>query len=234
MKNLLYRMSLGVFLLFALGACSEEQDNAAVQILPTGQGTFTDPRDGVVYKWIRYGKLEWMAENLRAEAEKGKYEVYVESYQTSQERELQRKRNFERFGYWYDFAAAESAVPDGWRLPTDEDWQYLERALGMSPEEVDRMDWRGDRQGETVQQKSGMDLMPGGFFDYDQLTYGVAYTPEFMGFYGFFWSSTPDEALVGEARIYRQIRYRSLKLGRFSTHPEKMMNVRCVREANEE
>ncbi len=186
MKNLLYRMSLGVFLLFALGACSEEQDNAAVQILPTGQGTFTDPRDGVVYKWVRYGKLEWMAENLRAEAEKGKYEVYVESYQTSQERELQRKRNFERFGYWYDFAAAESAVPDGWRLPTDEDWQYLERALGMSPEEVDRMDWRGDRQGETVQQKSGMDLMPGGFFDYDQLTYGVAYTPEFMGFYVFF------------------------------------------------
>ena len=53
MKNLLYRMSLGVFLLFAFGACSEEQGNAGVELLPPGQGALSDRRDGGVYYWGR-------------------------------------------------------------------------------------------------------------------------------------------------------------------------------------
>lgn len=47
-------------------------------------------------------------------------------------------------GYLYTFNGAKAAVPEGWRLPTDEDWQKLERALGLSEQEVQKFEaWRG-------------------------------------------------------------------------------------------
>lgn len=51
-------------------------------------------------------------------------------------------------GYLYSLAGARMAVPDGWRLPTDEDWKKLEMALGMDAADCDRMNaWRGTAQG---------------------------------------------------------------------------------------
>ena len=48
------------------------------------------------------------------------------------------------FGLLYTLDAARQAVPDGWRIPTDEDWKTLERTLGMSSSEIERMEeWRG-------------------------------------------------------------------------------------------
>lgn len=63
-------------------------------------------------------------------------------------------RFLKEFGYLYSYEAAMAAVPEGWRLPTDEDWQELERTLGMSGKEISLMDqWRGSSQGDLL--KSG-------------------------------------------------------------------------------
>lgn len=231
MKKILYPLFTGCLALLLFGACSDDDQTLPV-ILPAEQGTFTDSRDGVEYRWVRYGDLEWMAENLRAEVNTGVCRVYVDNYhQTDEEKAIQEEQNFSKYGYWYDFEAAEAAVPDGWRLPTDEDWQKLELYLGMSGNEVNRMDWRAGGQGEMMQQKKGLALLPGGFIDYEQISYGVLYTPGFISFYGFFWTSTADKDSSGNDVIYRQIRYNSSELGRFSTRPEKLMHVRCVRSA---
>lgn len=230
MKSILYQIALGGLFLLPLVGCSDD-DKPVVEILPTATGTFTDLRDGVEYNWVRYGDLEWMAENLRAEASTGIWRVYVDDYQTAEEKAMQEEQNFSKYGYWYDYEAAESAVPEGWRLPTDEDWQKLEIALNMPEAELNSMDWRGDGQGGMMQQHTGLDLLPGGFIDYKQLSYGVEYNPGFIGFYGFFWSSSLDKNASGNMRIYRQIRYNSQQIGRFSTRPEKLMHIRCVRDA---
>ena len=48
-------------------------------------------------------------------------------------------------GFLYTFAAAQKAAPKGWRLPTDEDWNKLERTLGLPAAEADLDEaWRGE------------------------------------------------------------------------------------------
>ena len=43
-------------------------------------------------------------------------------------------------------------LKDGWRLPTDEDWQKLEMAFGMSEHEVKKTGWRGKGVVELLHQ----------------------------------------------------------------------------------
>ena len=48
-------------------------------------------------------------------------------------------------GFLYTFAAAQKVAPEGWRLPTDEDWKKLERTLGLPAAEADLNEaWRGE------------------------------------------------------------------------------------------
>lgn len=48
------------------------------------------------------------------------------------------------YGLLYSYDGALAAVPDGWRLPTDEDWMKLEMSLGLSADEAKKVNsWRG-------------------------------------------------------------------------------------------
>ncbi len=48
------------------------------------------------------------------------------------------------YGFLYSREAALKAVPDGWRLPSDEDFLQLERTLGLSAGEAGKSEaWRG-------------------------------------------------------------------------------------------
>lgn len=59
-------------------------------------------------------------------------------------------------GALYTLEAAKKFVPEGWRLPTDEDWAALERSLGMPEDEIEKFEeWRGDGFGRAL--KNGND-----------------------------------------------------------------------------
>ena len=51
-----------------------------------------------------------------------------------------------RFGALYNFKATvnENLCPNGWRIPSDRDFKSLESSIGMSKNEVDGINWRGD------------------------------------------------------------------------------------------
>ncbi len=49
------------------------------------------------------------------------------------------------YGFLYSYDAALKAVPDGWRLPTDDDFTTLERTLGLPADEAGLKEaWRGE------------------------------------------------------------------------------------------
>lgn len=219
-----------VSLLFCCAACNDDDENGSVKVTPDDKGVYTDERDGHEYNWIRYGNLEWMVENMRFEAEEGYYNVYIPSDLTDKEYDLMFEKNYSVYGYLYDWEAALSVVPEGWRLPTDEDWKALEISLGMSSAEAERIGWRGNMEGDFLRQEDFLHLQTGGFYDCRLKTYGTEYIPYNISVCGMFWSASKDEMKSAEAYIFREVRYNSGQINRNSTIKEKLMSVRCVRD----
>lgn len=99
-----------------------------------------------------------------------------------------------KYGYLYTWDGALAALeklPEGWRLPTDEDWQELERTLAMDPEEIGRLEeWRGVRSGVLLkEEKTGFGIRFGGTRAYGNFgDFGSPYMNKDMNAY--FWSST--------------------------------------------
>jgi uncharacterized protein (TIGR02145 family) len=81
--------------------------------------TFTDPRDGKVYKTVKIGTQLVMAENLAYKPEKGTY--WINNYSLN---------GIEKCEYRYDWVTANSIAPAGWHLPTREEWKTLWKYLG--------------------------------------------------------------------------------------------------------
>lgn len=93
--------------------------------------TFTDSRDGQTYTTVQLGGQVWMAENYRYQADEGAF-CYL--YDTLFLKSL---------GMLYTHQAAISSHPEGWHLPSDEEWMELEEYLGMAADQLDLFGNRG-------------------------------------------------------------------------------------------
>ena len=121
---------------------------------PGETGTFMDPRDGNIYPTIQIGDQRWMSSNFRYECEGSiKYNHNDE--------------DFEAYGYLYTYEAAINNAPDGWHLPSDEEWRKLEAFMGMPEDECLRFGNRGGFAGTLLlsQGGSGFNIEAGGYLN---------------------------------------------------------------------
>ncbi len=49
-----------------------------------------------------------------------------------------------------DGAGGQGICPEGWHIPTDEEWKQLEMHLGMSQAQADTTSWRGTNEGSKL------------------------------------------------------------------------------------
>jgi len=102
--------------------------NIVVQI-----GLFIDERDGYLYETVNIGNQCWMRENMRylpavSNPNTVSYSVPVNyvygNYGTDVEA-AKNTSNYQIYGALYNYAAANIICPEGWRLPSREDWEAL-------------------------------------------------------------------------------------------------------------
>ena len=237
MKNTTY--ILCVFLSLLCMGCPDDDDTLP-KLTPEATGTLVAP-DGKEYPWVRYNGLDWMAENYKGGTPY--YEVTDERGNLIMEMTEDITRDFELYGNLLTYEEAVASAPEGWRLPTDEDWKQLEQAMGMAKATAEKTGWRGSPAGELLQQdETGIRLLLGGMLS---LNVSIPTTLEirYRRVYGYYWTSTTIEGAYEQGMVawYRRIRATDSDIERASSATTefanwgdpspKYMSVRYVRDA---
>ncbi|WP_224489329.1 FISUMP domain-containing protein [Robertkochia flava] len=91
-------------------------------------GMFKDPRDNQVYRFTEINGLEWMADNYNYAAAPGNGSWYYgHAYRAiiGDGYALETQEDRKRYGRLYTYHTARDFAPEGWRLPTGEEYQAL-------------------------------------------------------------------------------------------------------------
>ncbi|MBQ7081402.1 MAG: fibrobacter succinogenes major paralogous domain-containing protein [Fibrobacter sp.] len=132
--------------------------------------TMTDSRDGKVYRTIKIGNQVWMAENLNFKTD-GSY-CYNDS-----------AKYCTKYGRLYSWSAANKACPDGWHLPTIDEFKTLFTAVGGQSTAANNLKsasvWNNDGNGKDD-------------YSFTALPAGIRYSKgnyKYVGDHANFWSS---------------------------------------------
>jgi uncharacterized protein (TIGR02145 family) len=212
--------------------------------------------EGNVYKTVRIGDQWWMAENLRSKYYRDGSPLY---YNQSMPDSLWGKLTIGAFcnsggGYvsfngllynWHAVSNPSGLAPEGWHIPTDDDWKQLEISLGMSEAASDLTGWRGTREGEKMKapkktddlywapsenvynsNESGFSALPGGCRLFDG-TWGDINLMNYKYMKGFWWSSSGD---VSGGAWYRYLDYKYSNIFRYYADKSYGFSIRCVKD----
>lgn len=191
-----------IFFLFVV--CCISKGNA--------QETFTDPRDGNVYKTVRIGNQDWMAENLRFMPTKGS-RIYGGNI-----------KNGVAYGLLYDWETARNVCPSGWHLPSVTEWRELRSYLyeyeldGDDLKESGTIHWAGLNTDAT--NKTGFTALPGGFGFIDMDFF------QGIGEIGIWWTSTKEKSNPIYS-VSLESDYVRIENTAVLTH---VFSVRCIRD----
>jgi uncharacterized protein (TIGR02145 family) len=173
----------------------------------TGSRTMWDV-EGNAYRTIQIGNQWWLAENLNVSRyangdsipEVQNPEEWVALTTGAWCFYDNDPRNGEKYGKlynWYAVNDPRGLAPDGWHVPTEEEWVELEVGLGMNPPVGDTEGWSGTTQGTRLKSSGGWEgngngtdsvgfsALPAGFRGLEGSFYQ-------MGNMTSFWSSSYD------------------------------------------
>ena len=212
---------------------------------PPQSGVFNDLRDDHEYNWVRMGELIWMRENLAylPEVSSGITSTtnpcyYVYDYDGSNVTEAKASDNYKTYGVLYNWPAAMEACPEGWHLPSDDEWKQLEMFLGMSEDDAGNTGFRGTDIGSQMSQysfiwddgalendpafgSSEFVALPGGYLSYLYIQFRT------IGSDGNWWSMTEFDT---NNSWRRSINYDNTGVQRDYIYKANGLSVRCVRD----
>jgi len=162
----------------------EAQKNELEKIKATSY--FTDTRDSKTYRSIKIGNQIWLAENLNYSGKDGKLGICYAN-------EL---KNSAKYGRLYDWKTAKDACPEGWHLPSVEEWNTLIATIsnssnaGIKLKAISGWNWN-DRENISGNgtDDCGFTALPGGLY----FTKGSIFKkliPICIGYKGVWWSAT--------------------------------------------
>lgn len=202
--------------------------------------------DGNRYKIVSINDQVWMAENLKT----SKYndgttiqlatdnsvwnELTSGAYCWYENDSAKYEKKFGKLYNWY-IMNDDKICPEGWHVPSDEEWQKLEMYLGMIQNEANQSGNRGEaeniggkmKESGTMQwlspnnganNESGFSGIPGGSRND---SFG------FIDEQGYWWSSTE---LYSSSAFYRNLISDKAYVFRQATEKRIGMSIRCVQD----
>ena len=209
-------------------------------------GTMTD-QDGNIYKTVKIGNQWWMAENLKVTHYRngdaipnvtdkiewtglstGAYCAYDNN-----------ESNADIYGYLYNWYAVDDSrnlAPEGWHVPTDEEWKELEIFLGMSQSDAENTGYRGTNEGSKLAgsvnlwddgrlennaafDESSFSALPSGYRSH---FFGGSF--EYLGKMAFFWLYTKNNYYAW----FRGLDYTTSEVYRQDGYKQNGFSVRFV------
>ena len=156
MKEFLKSILFAALLVGFFSACSDDASSASEEPVDTfdasvvcpaegvngygepNRGTFTDARDGQVYKYTTIGNQVWMAENLKFDAPYSLCYDEIEGFCETFGRFYSLHVNGEFFDV-FDQELLDTICPAGWRVPSVNDWDILSNNMGGGVKAVSRL-----------------------------------------------------------------------------------------------
>ena len=178
------RTTITIIIIALLAFCSCEKDRPVKFSLK--HSTFTDNRDGYEYKTVTINGTTWFAENFRYLPSVDGNDVdsvsfdgpryYVYNYNGTNVNEAKATDDYKKYGALYNYNAAVKCCPDGWRLPTKDDFEKLTMSINNDKKDKwgnfehytivmlcgDRDLWGLDDSTHYLFNLSGLTLTPGG------------------------------------------------------------------------
>jgi uncharacterized protein (TIGR02145 family) len=218
-----------------------------INLIVNAEGVIMDI-DGNVYATVQIGDQLWMAENLKVTHYKdgseipnitndgdwgslsaGAYGVYNND-----------PLNAVIYGNlynWYTVDDDRGVCPDGFHVPTDEEFMELEMFLGMSEEEANSTEWRGTDEGSKLAGNadlwnsgilennsefgtSGFSAFPAGYRSTNGFYYDIDYR-------SYFWSWSSDEFNNYKA-WYRFLFSVYSNVSRYTDFKHHGFSIRCL------
>lgn len=189
------------------------------------KGAFVDPTDNKEYKTIKIGSQIWFAENFAYLPQIDTINVSVYGYKGKSIREAKSSSSYQKFGALYSWEFAKKLAPAGWRLPTDADWQQLEREIGINKESVNTIGWRGtNNEVSNLKQdgETGFNIVFGGWkTDYGEF--------KFQEQHANFWCA---DTCDNERAFERLFGVKNQKIGRECGNKGCGFSVRYVKDSD--
>ena len=196
----------------------------AVALLAAGDGkpsvsTFTDTRDGKVYKIVRIGGQYWFAENLNYAAKGSKcYENKADSCA--------------KYGRLYNWETALKACPAGTHLPDDDEWYTLRDYEGGRKTAGTKLKstggWNKDGNGTD---DYGFSALPGAYYINSGSPYNWDDGYIGPGAIGIWWVSVADCAAIA-LNVLITYDNENLNVGGYDNRA--LFSVRCVLDDEKE
>ena len=250
MKRIFW-LGIAVVMMISVFSCSNDDNGKGSKnkndfICTNETGTLKDI-NGNVYRTVKIGNQWWMAENLKVTHYKNgdpismitdhsKWANLSSGGFSSYELDNDYIATFGWLYNWYAIKDSRGIAPEGWHIPTDNEWKKLEMFLGMSQAQVDSNGFRGNDEGNKIKESGtqywntennnatnescftalpGGELFPGNF--------------PYNSIYAFFWTASEYEENKNEA-WQRTLYVNDSRISRSTANKHHGFSIRCVKD----
>jgi len=214
-------------------------------VSPGDEGTIIDIDDNV-YQTVKIGNQCWTAENLKVtHYRNGDVISYViddtewinltMGAYCAYDDDDSNVIIYGNLYNWYAVNDSRNIAPEGWHVPSDEEWRELEMYLGMSRSQADSTGWRGTDEASKIKEVgikywrtpntgatniSGFSVLPSG--------YRSGYGPfDSINFGTFFWTSSEGSRDYSWGRM---LCYNHSDIGRYHLKKQYGFPLRLVKD----